>query len=69
MSVAFYIKQIKHITEFVNDSDFDVMISWKPVKPKRKVTDELLVQKKSRLIIEIPIDLKKIYLSFLGKYS
>ncbi len=63
------IETIKHITKITNKSNLDVVISIKPVKPKRKYIDILLVKKGEFLIDENEIDLSQISISFTNEYS
>lgn len=65
MRAAFYIEHIGDCTKFTNDSEFDVIISAKPRKPKRKIIDYRVVQRGTYLLVEETIDLKNVYISFL----
>lgn len=65
MKASIHIQYLGHCTQIVNDSEFDIIISIKPRKPKRKIIDYRCVQKGTQVIFEEKIDLKDIYLSFL----
>lgn len=58
------VERLGKITKISNQSDFDVFISIKPVKPKRKIIDFLLVKNGCHIIDESEIDLTQIYISF-----
>lgn len=62
------IETLKHITKITNKSNLDMILSIKPVKPKRKYIDILLVKKCEFLIYENEIDLSKISISFIKDY-
>lgn len=53
------------ITKITNDSPLDLLISLKPIKPKRKYFSILLVAKGTFAIYESPLDLSKISISFI----
>jgi len=67
------IELIYDFLKISNGSDYDVMVSIKPIKPKRKFTDILLVPKGTFLVHELrdgkDIDLSKLSISFLKEES
>jgi hypothetical protein len=55
-----------HTCKIINHSNFDILLSIKPKKPKRKIIDFFLVKRNSYIILEDDLDFSKIYISFEG---
>ena len=55
-----------HVCKIINHSDFNIKISFKPVKPKRKIIESILIVKKSYYLCEYDLDFSQIYISFEG---
>lgn len=53
--------------KIINQSGYDVIISTKPIKPKRKITDLFFIADGCWLFYEQDFDLSKIYVSFQEK--
>ena len=57
---GFVVFQRERLTEFENKTDLNLLISIKPIKPKRKYDDLLVVPPRSFKIIEDRLDLTKL---------
>lgn len=58
------IERIDHVTKITNNSGYDLLISWKPIFPKRKYRSFYLVAKDCYVIIEWELDLSTISITF-----
>lgn len=63
------IEKSGYITKITNESELDVIVSIKPIKPKRKYVDMLLVPRGQFLVHEVEIDLSRISISFVDGHS
>lgn len=64
--INIHIDKLKHITKITNGSQYDILISIKPTKPKRRFIDIALVAKGTFVIYEETLDLSKISISFIN---
>jgi hypothetical protein len=60
------IDKFQHITRIANNSEYDILVSIKPIKPKRKYTDIALVAKGTFAIYEKSMDLSRLSISFIN---
>ncbi len=64
MEDLFKIEKMDNITKFINHSDYKIFLSLRPVKPKRKYYDFLLIHPNSFMIIEYELDFTQISIHF-----
>ena len=64
--LGFTITRVGESTKIKNFTDYKLIISLKPKKPKRKVTDIFIVHEHSFLIMEFHFGFRDIYVSFEG---
>jgi len=63
---TFLIERFNGITKITNRTDLDSVISIKPIKPKRKFNDILVIKRGSYIMLETSLDLAKVAISFVS---
>ena len=58
------IDTMEFVTKIMNHSDFNIKLSFKPERPKRKIIDFMIIPAHSFRIDESHLDFSKIYISF-----
>ncbi len=61
------VEQKQNITIFTNETDMGLIISYIPVKPKRKYTDIMFVKPNEFIIYDNPLDLTQVSFRFVYK--
>lgn len=59
------IEKVRECVKITNNSPFDLIISEKPIPPKRKYINRVLIKTKQCIIFDHPIDLTTISFSFV----
>jgi hypothetical protein len=64
-TITQYIEHDAYVTQISNDSSYDCIIQLRPIPPKRKYTNILLVKNETFLILDqAKLDLKDISITF-----